>query len=495
MVKKTVSTVLVAMMLLSIILVPACAESFHTTEHTVSLVPGITLNETLPDNCVLPGDTFTMSIKITDEENVGFYSTEIILTYDNSLFTCELDTDNDGKLIYRYLPSMPTTPLQPSDWTCPRVYEFKATTDDIDTTTSTFSVKANIIETAEDAFKDGNMAVSGSCDITIVKQFNVTYYDTEGNKITSSEIKDKVNQDEYYEAPEVEPVSYHHYRWTIDDEKGEYKTSEEVNSMKPTADSDVYLHLIPNTYEITVEGTETATIASEYQYDGTTDLEGTIDNYDARYDYTVTYSIVDTPFPDGITLYSAGEVYSGEADILNGNTFFIPAQFLKGPVELTISKTINVEIEVTDFVAGTNGTGWYLVKVFGGAEGYTFAEAYGEEEMYSYAGYTKGGKASKVWLTQALTPETANFEGVFAKLNVTAEASESIQVVNHDLNQDGVINFKDATLVNAAYIVQWSNVQENITRYIQADVNKDGALNSLSGSDTNAVLSDANYTN
>lgn len=495
MLKRILSATLVTMMLFSIMLVPAYAENYHTTEHTVSLVPTIPENDTLPENSVLPGDTFTMAIKITDQENVGFYSTEIILTYNNTLFTCDRDTDNDGKLIYRYLPAANNVDLQPSDWTCPTVYEFTATTEDISTTTGKFNVKANVIETADDAFKEGDMSVTGSCEITIVNQFGVSYYDTEGNKITATGTQEVINQGEKYEVPEVEPVAYHYLRWTIDDaDSVDYMTSEEVNAEIPTADSNVYLHKIANTYDITVAG-ETATVADSYQYDGTTDLVGTIDNYDARYNYTVTYSITDTPYPDGIALFSTPDVFEGEATITNGNTFTIDAEYLKGPVQLTITKATNVEIEVTDFVAGTNGRGWYLVRVYGDAAGYTFDENGTENAMYSYAGYEKGGKVSRVWLTQELTPATANFDGVFAKLKVVTTNSNSIAVVGNDLNQDGVIDFKDATAVNAAYIVQWSNVQDNIARYVQADVTRDGVLNAATSSDTNTVLLDANYQN
>lgn len=486
---------LVAMMLFATTLIPAYAENYHTTDHTVSLIPVLPDNDTLPENSVLPGDRFTMSIKITDQESVGFHSTEIILTYNNTLFSCDRDTDNDGKLIYRLLPAA-NTEHQSSDWTCPTVYEFTATTDDIPTTAGEFNVKANVIETADDAFKDGDMSVTGSCKITIVNQYGVSYYDTDGNKITAAGTQEVINQGDKYKVPELERVAYHHLRWTIDDaDSVDYMTSDEVNAEIPTADSNVYLHKIANTYDIDVAGTETATVADSYQYDGITDLVGTIDNYDARYNYTVTYSITDTPYPDGIALFSTPDVFEGEATITNGNTFTIKAEYLKGPVQLTITKATNVEIEVTDFVAGSNGSGWYLVRVYGDAAGYTFDENGTENAMYSYAGYEKSGKTSRVWLTQELTPATANFDGVFAKLKAVTTNSNSISVVGNDLNQDGVIDFKDATAVNAAYIVQWSDVQDNIARYIQADVTRDGALNTATSSDTNTVLSDANYQN
>lgn len=428
-----------------------------TKEITVSKSPYTVTAVRNGEGVVHAGDVVTMDVKVTGDK---YASTQVIMSYDANLFEYVDCTSSDvtvktgtGTVTVQRVITANTY----ADGDVFAGLRFKAK-DVTKTETGTFGfTSATVTNTGEEVWKNATYeAAKESADVTITKQYKVTFLKEDGSELQSYTVDDK---SKLTEVPEAPAKDYHHFdKWYVG-ETG--YTAEEIKNAEVTADVTYKAAYLPNTYNVTLpeDGSLIGADKATYGEDYTVTVK---DPETEDYDYKVSYEV-------------DGEKKTTTVDKDGKAT--IPGADITGDMSLSLIQEIkHVTVNVyKDYV-----TGYSLVTVTGTATGYTYnGNAMFLDKQYDTTTENAADGNVHAWIVEGdVTVEAAK-----AVIRSAKTAGTEIAKSNN-VNNLGDVNFLDAVCVYTCYTFP-GGVNNNMAGYLRADVNGDHVVDAT---DMNQVL-------
>ena len=434
-------------------------EALQTEGYSVALTTEGTLSG-YQEATLRPGDSFTLSVVVTGVQHCA----DVTLSYDPSLF--------------EYVSAESTPYLHQADSGLIRVLDYNTSGATINA--FTFRSKANIsVEKAgafrvlQAKFSESEAAMlydavesteNADASVTILPVFTVTFLDRDGNVIGTPQ---EVDYNRTATAPEAPNVAGHDFSgWSVGTV---VYTKEQIDAAPVTAVLTYTAVYTAKQVSVSVgsglTGAPTAICGVDYQ--------GTINNYDPTYRYTVTATSGGNTIPVTQT----------------GDTFLISGDDILEDLTITVSKTSKIEVAV--FYGGSEGAGYVAgytqVVVYAGSEGdlgegYT----YSREDMYKIR--TKIGASEKTAFA-ILVQGTVTVDEARSAISQTAAAArhDLTGFAAGDVNATGLIDIADARAAFNCQSVLFS-VEDYMSVFLLADVNHDHLVNA---DDINLVLTAA----
>ncbi len=428
-----------------------------TKEITVSKSPYTVTAVRNGEGVVHAGDEVTMNMKVTGGK---YASTQVIMSYDASLFEYVGCTSSDVTV----KPGTGTVTVQRvitadtyADGDVFAGLRFKAK-EVTKTEIGTFGfTSATVTNTGEEVWKNAIYeAATESADVTITKQYKVTFQKEDGSELQSYTVDDK---SKLTEVPEAPAKDYHHFdKWYVGDTG---YTAEEIKNAEVTADVTYKAAYLPNTYNVTLpeDGSLIGADKATYGEDYTVTVK---DSETEDYDYKVSYEV-------------GGETKT--ATVGKDGKATIPGADITGDMSLSLIQEIK---HVTVLVYKDYVTGYSLVTVTGTATGYTYdGNAMFLDKQYDTTTENAADGNVHAWIVEGdVTVEAAKTVIRSAKTAGTEIAK------GNNVNNLGDVNFLDAVCVYTCYTIP-GGVNNNMAGYLRADVNGDHVVDAT---DMNQVL-------
>lgn len=424
----------------------------------------VTLNTN--DDRIYEGESVEISFNINSED---FLMTDMSVSYDANYFTGDNDT---AEVVEFSEPEIKGAGTTDGEGGYNLATKFTFTANDVtDTVKVDFDIASAAIVHSYESARDGvdpTVTNLTGTSVIIVKQHDVTFKDN-GTTIATQTINkglDEQNElDTAIAVPDVKGLglydayvgagltaTYYEHVWKYN---GNEYTDEEVESFGQGAgnpeiieDTTFVLEVRPQTFSVTVptEGFDTTATPDKATYG--TNYTGKIDNYDDKYDYTVTYEI------DG----------NKQTVDCVGDSFTIPGANIIGDMTLSYEKELNITIRAyKEYV-----NGGFLITVDGAAAGYTF------DGLDMYKSENHDHLRAWVYMIEPGTQMTEEqAEEIAEDLIFTSATGSPEALAGYDINGIGGLDLDDVALVHGAYTVSMKPVNEWVKQYLSADVNHD----------------------
>ena len=408
---------------------------------------------TLPDYAVTlngsadkiyEGEEVVISFSINSED---FLMADMTVSYDPDYFTD--DSGVDGKVTF-YGPEIKGTDGTDGNGSYDLKTNFTFKAGEVtDTIKVPFEfAAADIVYNFESAAagEDTNVTNRTNTSVIIVKQYDVTFAQENGNVLSEQKVDKGLDNesDTAITAPVVDYVAlgyiedglvadYYEHVWTYN---GNEYTDEEIAAFGQTGssneikkDTTFVLEVRKQTFNVTVDedvfDTEKTPDTATYGEDYTGKINP--DEYDDKYDYTVKYEI------GGI---------EKEVECVE-DSFTIPGENIIGDMVLSVEKELNIVINAyAEYL-----TGYFLITVDGAAAGYTF------NGFDMYQSENHNNLRAWIYKPQSLPMTEEEVESEVVEYIATTTKASPVAPTTYDINGKDGVDINDAALVYGAYML------------------------------------------